>query len=306
MAGMRSQSEGGFFSSIAHFSRTHLFRTPSIAKDIETEIETDVPGSDVGDQRLTTLIEGEIIPRLLLAHTYSKAAPTTPTWGSYTLGEGDVVQLAKLLLSGDHKATKEFVAGLRLQGVRVDYIFLELFAPAANLLGDYWRDDRCDFTEVALGLARLHQLVREMSRSFCDEQNCTSQNLRILLASAPGEEHVFGILMVEEFFRRAGWDVLSETGHSQDELLDTVRTEWFDMIGLSLGNESLIDELASLITAIRRESRNPGVFVMVGGAVFGERPELVRSVGADATAENGEYAVAKAEELVGFVARSFG
>ena len=303
MAGMRSQSEGGFFSSIAHFSRTRLLRTPSVTKDIEAE--TEAAGLSAGDQRLTTLIEGEIIPRLLLAHTYSKAVPNAPSSGDYTLSEKDVVQLARLLLSDDHQATKDFVANLRLQGVWVDRIFLELFAPAANLLGDYWRDDRCDLAEVALGLTRLHQLVREMSRSFCDEQNCTSHNLRILLTAVPGEAHIFGVLMVEEFFRRSGWDVLSETGHSRDELLDIVRTEWFDVIGLSLGNESLIDELASLITAMRRDSRNPGVFIMVGGAVFGERPELVKSVGADATAENGEDAVARAEELVGFVARRF-
>ena len=52
---------------------------------------------------------------------------------------------------------------------------------------------------------RLQQLLRELSAAFEAE---TLPRLRsAVLVTAPGDQHTFGVFILQEFFRRAGWDV---------------------------------------------------------------------------------------------------
>jgi methanogenic corrinoid protein MtbC1 len=51
----------------------------------------------------------------------------------------------------------------------------------------------------------LQQLLRELSAAFEAE---TLPRLRsAVLVTAPGDQHTFGVFILQEFFRRAGWDV---------------------------------------------------------------------------------------------------
>jgi methanogenic corrinoid protein MtbC1 len=126
----------------------------------------------------------------------------------------------------------------------------------------------------------------------------TDARRRIALLPVPGEQHSFGLLMVAEFFQRAGWDVWSEPASTEAELLAVVEQEWFAVIGLSVGCDSLVARLPALLRAIRRTSCNPEIGVMVGGRVFSESPGLAALVGADATAADGRQATLQAETLL--------
>ena len=77
-----------------------------------------------------------------------------------------------------------------------------------------------------------------------------------------------------------------------------VASEWFDVVGLSLGAEIHLDALKQCIGAVREVSRNRDIAVIVGGPVFGARPECVAQVGADAMASNGLEAPVLAEQAV--------
>jgi methanogenic corrinoid protein MtbC1 len=120
----------------------------------------------------------------------------------------------------------------------------------------------------------------------------------LLLVPEPGEQHTFGLIMVAEFFRRAGWDVWDQPLNSRAELLDVVRREHFSVVGLSIGSVERLDTLAETIRLLRRQSRNSQLRVLVGGAPFIEVPARVREVGADSTATDGAQAIAIAEDLV--------
>jgi methanogenic corrinoid protein MtbC1 len=126
---------------------------------------------------------------------------------------------------------------------------------------------------------------------------------RALLAAVPGEQHTFGISMVAEFFRRAGWDVFAIPPASRAELIDVVRREWLAVVGLSASCERHVDTLTATIRDIRRASRHRSVGVIVGGALFAAHPELVSVVGADATGADGLLATAHAERLLPAEAR---
>jgi methanogenic corrinoid protein MtbC1 len=217
----------------------------------------------------------------------------------------NIADLVALSLKYDVDAAASYVAALRAQGTLLDVIYLDLLAPAARRLGELWIEDLCDFTQVTVGLCCLQQLLHELSADFHSESadEFKAQDRRVLLAPIPGEQHTFGLYMVMEFFRRAGWDVWESPVTASHDLTEIVHRDWFEVVGFSLSCETRIEQLTAVIRAIRRASCNPRVGVLVGGRVFAEHPEFVALVGADAMAGDGKQSVLQAEQLVTLLAQ---
>jgi MerR family transcriptional regulator, light-induced transcriptional regulator len=253
--------------------------------------------SQIKRARLVRTIESEIVPRLVLTRrkNHSQDAPTATE--SQSLDCSDVSELVRLLMRHDVSVGSAYVEAVRQRGASLEAVCLELLAPAARQFGMLWEHDECDFMQVTVGLCRLHQLLRELSPEFGATEIDRKVNRRILLAPCPGEQHTFGLSLVAQFLRRADWDVWHEFPGSGAEIVEVVRQNWFAVIGLSVGTQARLDALALTIGLIRRESRNRGIGVLVGGPILVERPELARLVGADATAADGPQAVLRAEHI---------
>lgn len=248
------------------------------------------------DQLFRT-IETEIIPRLMLAHAPAKECPTLPDLDAGGPDAATVIEFTRLVVEQDGEVAAAYVEALRAQGTPLETLYLKLITPAARRLGELWEEDLCDFTEVTVGLWRLQQVLRGLSPAFREEDHQPATGRRMLLVPAPGEQHVLGIIIVGDYFRRAGWEVWGEPPATCDDLPGVVRNEWFDVVGLSVGCEVRVEILAAEIRAIRKASRNPDIGVMVGGPLFNQYPELVGEVGADATARDGREAVLRAASL---------
>ena len=253
--------------------------------------------------RLLRTIEGEIIPRLVLALQSAPGAAAYEGAARSATGEDDVTEFARLVALHDISVASAYLSALLHRGVALETIYLDLLAPAARLLGEWWKQDLRDFTEVTSGLCRMHQLLHEFSPSFLHDAQPSAPDRCVLLVPMPGEQHSFGLIMVAEFFRRAGWDVWDLHPSSPGDLLGVVRKQWFSVIGVSLSCESRMEEVKPLIAAAREQSRNKAVSIMVGGQPFIGHPERVAAVGADATASDGRRAALEANRLVGSIAR---
>jgi methanogenic corrinoid protein MtbC1 len=155
---------------------------------------------------------------------------------------------------------------------------------------------------VTLGLSRLQGLLRTLQPGLTPESELFLPARRILLLPAPGEQHTLGLVVVEEFFRGAGWEVSGGPGVSGSDAGDLVRAGPYDVVGLSLACETRLESLALCIRRVRKASCNKDVRVMVGGNIFVERPELATLIGADTTARDGRAAVSAAENLLGLTA----
>jgi len=252
--------------------------------------------SDTQKLVLARTIEAEIIPRLMMSHSEQSFAPDSET--SWSPAHGDIEEFSRLLLSHEIFAAKSFVEAVRAQGASLDIVFLRLFSPSARFLGRLWDEDIFDFADVTIALSRLHQLLRELTRSFDGYPGVGLNARRAFLTVAPGNQHTLGLFIVQEFFRRAGWQVCSGIYDTADELINVASGEAFDVIGLSVSCDAAADDLAGLIAAVRRRALNPGVHMMVGGRFFLEHPELVARVGADATDPDGRRALAKFSNLI--------
>jgi methanogenic corrinoid protein MtbC1 len=259
---------------------------------------------------LTRTVQDEVIPRLLMA----RRAQTLASRAGFTLAKpAHVENLAALAMHGTQGETEAYVEALQDRGEATEAIFLELLAPAARRLGVMWEDDTADFAEVTIGLMRLGNVLRLLGRAFSGDtlalpgapsallvQSAPSA----LLVQMPGEQHGFGLAMVAQFFRRAGWRVREAPMVTRDALLALVGVEYFAVLGISVSCDDRLDALAADIAAIRRHARNPSLGVLVGGPPFVAHPGLAALVGADATAADGRQAVLQAQSLVARLARS--
>ncbi|MCU0951652.1 MAG: cobalamin B12-binding domain-containing protein [Burkholderiaceae bacterium] len=245
-------------------------------------------------------IEGEVIPRLVLAHRGHRdpSIDMRAAGSAISIGADHLEQLIRLLLVDAGERAHGYVDALVAEGAALDAIYLDLFAPAARRLGAMWTADECDFTAVTLGLWRLQRLLHEHTARFQADTELPLEGHRILLAPMPGEQHTFGLFMVAEFFRRGGWDVTDGPVLRADDLVEAVRTQWFDVIGLSLGGSRRLPDLAALVRDLRRSSRNRAIGIIVGGPVFLESPDAAVQVDADAYAVDARQALQSARDLL--------
>src|SRR5262249_41081492 len=148
-------------------------------------------------------------------------------------------ELVRLLLAHQAGIAVAYVLAFRENGVSAQDICLRLLAPAARVLGEMWERDECDFMQVTHGLCKLHQGLHRLGSALRPEDALGTREpaRRILLASMPGEQHTFGVVMVGQFFRADGWDVWNEFPETDADLVRAVRDGWFAVVGLSVGSD---------------------------------------------------------------------
>ncbi|MFN3608973.1 MAG: B12-binding domain-containing protein [Hyphomonas sp.] len=243
-------------------------------------------------QRVFSAIQAEIIPRLVLARqSYHRTVPPLTLYPQ-PISDSDKEVFLNDVLNGSASDATDLARSLIVRGVPVEAVFIDLLAWSARRLGEYWNEDLCTFTDVTIALCRLHEVLHQISESTGASGKPTARTEHsILVSSVPGDQHVFGALMVAESFRRDGWVVRCEPGSSNEKLSSAVAKDGFDVVGLSCACDRDKYELADLIKTVRTNSYNRSAIVMVGGRLFIEHPELAIEVGADLLAQDGPSAV---------------
>lgn len=246
--------------------------------------------------RIADAIEAALLPRLVMLHGGREAA--FPDRDDAAPDAAVAAFTASLTANDDAMSAMALLQQMRADGSSFETLCLALMAPAARRLGAMWETDECDFALVTLGLSRLQRLMHEMDAQIAAAVVPVDPGRVAILAVAPGEQHVFGIAMVGDFLRRAGWEVHDAVGASSAEIADAVRHTWFSVAALSCSSEAGLESLAGRVTTLRARSRNRAVGILVGGRVFDGHPEAAIRIGADATAQDAWAAVWQAERLL--------
>ena len=247
------------------------------------------------------LLQAEIIPRLLIAcraslgHFHAASSPPDrPRAGGSRIAASDLERLTLLLLDPDGGEVSPFIDARVQAGVTAEALLSELLAPAARRLGTLWEADECDFVHVTIGLHRLQEAVQKLLGD--DEPSpLECESGRALLLTAPDETHRFGLEIVDRDFRSAGWRV---ERCEATELEFALSGGWLDLVGFSISCHRHLSRLREAIELARLASRNPAIFVLVGGPIIAAEPELARSVGADLGAVDAEEAIVLAGALL--------
>jgi methanogenic corrinoid protein MtbC1 len=240
----------------------------------------DSQSQDECRQLMLSTLESQIIPRLVQAHRTEavgeRQQPAVP------ITEADVADFASLCALGDRSAIEGFIERLRGQRLDQETIFMDLIGPAARHLGVQWEKDTLSFSDVTVGLMHMHTVIHEMGYEFHDGPQHRGQVRRVMFASAPGSQHVLGLSIVSELFRKAGWQVVLEVSASSAEICRAAGNEWFDLIGLSVSLDPQLAALPALVAGLRKASRNPSTPVLLGGPIFAIRPCEAAQFGAQA------------------------
>ena len=269
----------------------HLFQQHFVAPEIFQRNDFAVRQLD-----LARFVSDEIIPRLLRLHTeILPDLPVEPLIEALAPSGTDITALAAIVLGDDLEAAATYVTVLRDRGLSMETLYTELLEPTARHLGKLWDDDRCDFVDVTVGVARLQQLLSIFNDTYHLPQ--IGSRRQVLMTTAPGNQHSFGASMIEKLLFAAGWQVETEYSGSADAIVDWVSRSWFAVIGLAAGSNEQLDSLKAVIIEVRRRSKNKSIGVMVGGPMFTENPTLALAMGADSTAPNAPTAVLAAQKL---------
>lgn len=281
-----------------------------LAADGSCEPLADPTSEIARAQAMLRTFEAEIIPRLMQLHRQPHAGPAagpavSPGAGATSkaapkpvpVAEADVEQFSAALLKGLEPAWERLQVVQR-RGVSVVHLCVDLLSPAARRLGQWWSEDRCDFAQVTLASGWLQALLHRLTASLPTVPLPAGQALNAVFVAAPGEQHTLGLSMVRDFFRVAGWQVHGEPVNDPQALLALLQRSHVDLIGFTLGAERHVPALAALIADVRAASANRAIRVMVGGPLLLSQPDLLQTIGADATAGDASQAILAAHKLV--------
>lgn len=195
-----------------------------------------------------------------------------------------VPQLARLALDGDDARVNAQLAAMVEQGWSADDIVSHLIEPVARAMGDAWLTDQaCEF-DLTIGLSML-QLAGHAVRTRDNAAILRKSRFSILLATAPGEPHMLGTVLLADHLTDAGWQVEMAFPESRGALLRKLADARHDAVDIALSDaycaETAIARLRETVALCRQVLPEQPVVISVGGRLFAEAAATAASVGAD-------------------------
>lgn len=255
-------------------------------------------GSGKGNM-IASILEGDVIPGLLRNYAVSMPAHAGPGAGGASF-ESEALLLSESLLGWRADAPQRIMEDLRGRGGHGARVAEAVLGETARRLGEMWVEDRCSFFQVSLAMSELQTLLRASRPEAAGIGAVTAGNPggKVVLATAPGEQHSFGISVLEVAFAEAGWTTTTMIGQPFSSLSNLLGQASFDVVALSCSCSGLLDGLKSAIGTLRRASLNQHVKVLVGGHLESQVEYFAERVGADASAGDIESALAAANSLL--------
>ncbi|MEM7214183.1 MAG: cobalamin B12-binding domain-containing protein [Pseudomonadota bacterium] len=249
------------------------------------------------DDLLAKVLHDRIVPGLLDLNAAPSVGLQEGTSRKIEFPDSLVVKFSDLLLEQRINEANLIIDKQFNDGFLPSHLVLGLLTDSARHLGEKWCADACSFGDVTLGLSALHQVLRSLDNDLFAELLPGGLGRSILLAPMPKDTHVFGVSVLEAFFRGAGWNAVAEFDPDPEFLQRAVAERHFDIVGLSVSQSEDVYKARSLITALRDHSCNPDLKVMIGGLPFLADPELYRVTGADASAIDAKEALETANAI---------
>jgi MerR family transcriptional regulator, light-induced transcriptional regulator len=249
---------------------------------------------------LEETVEREVLPRLFRGRfAASKAsASSVAARDAARPSAWEIAETVRLAAGESIDSSLSHVERIRARGISLDAIFLHLLAPAAHLLGEMWVDDTADFATVTIATSRLQHILRELACEFHGRKRASRIGPRALVVALPGDQHTFGVAMMQEFLRHDGWAVCGDIPDCRQDLVDLAGVSPYRVIGISVSCDTVPEGLASLIKDLRRAALDPRCRVVVGGRLFLAHPDLVKVVGADGAATDAQTATRQLSSLL--------
>ena len=162
----------------------------------------------------------------------------------------------------------------------------DLLDPSLEKIGALWDSG----SNVSLAQAYVASKITEdfLTSHSSDDQNPINHiKGTIILGNAEDDFHSLGRSMVSIFLRSAGWQII-DLGNDvlAEQFVDAAELHHATLIGVSAMMYTTAINIAKVRECIDKRNLSGSIKLLVGGAVFRLRPELMAEVGADGTAHN--------------------
>jgi methanogenic corrinoid protein MtbC1 len=195
--------------------------------------------------------------------------------------------LAGLLADGDDELAAWTLRHALDESSRTQ-VYDGLLREAMRLVGERWQTGRWSVAEEHLASRTLLRALERLRPDLGPEGRIGPL---AVLAGAPGEQHMIGLVCLEQLLAEDGWTVANLGGDLPAGDLGTfVARNEVALVCLSAMDPDRVGAVADAIVAIR--SARPGTPVLVGGGITSV-PGIRETVGADGTA----HSLAEAIEL---------
>ena len=200
--------------------------------------------------------------------------------------------LAKACLSRESRAVERCVLNMFEQGVGLETLFLQTVPNAARLFHDWWAQDHIDFVAVTQASYRLQELVYYLSPEFVlsGPKPAIYSNYVAMLVNTPQSQHSLGLLILSQYFKRYGWQVLGNSTWREADMLTAVQSSPVDLVGIAVSDERRLGYVKQLIVKLRQTASNASLLVMVGGPMLAKHSHLAEWLGADFSSTHADQA----------------
>lgn len=189
-------------------------------------------------------------------------------------------EMQAALTQPNPKNIMELLGAMRRSGIR-DADIADFYIPVvARRLGEAWVTDAMQFTQVTVGMANLHAMLRSLDSSWCMPERAPFGTMGEICIIVPKDvQHSLGASILAGQMRRAGYDVRLGSNLGFDEVARFVSSPATMGVMLSASLWEPLDFLRAVVKKVREG--NPWVPVLVGGNVLERDCDLCAAIGAD-------------------------
>lgn len=203
--------------------------------------------------------------------------------------ESAVDELLRCMISSERGDARELVDAWLHTGHAPESFITEVLSPALVQVGARWSKQRVSLSQTFVAAKIAEETLLRCAPPSCPPMKASRG--RIVLGNIEDDFHGLGRRIVGTFLRSSGWTVhdLGNDVPAEDFVTSAVELD-APLIGVS----AMMHTTALGIRRVRRLIDEQGlgsrVRLVVGGAVFGARPELAEEVGADGMAKSAHLA----------------
>ncbi len=228
-------------------------------------------------QAIVHSFAAEVILRVAAQARRDRMEATTPK----------IALLREALLGEDDMAAPDFVRDARLAGMSADTLYYGLVAGAVQQVGDVWARDHIAMPEMMRASHRVWRIMNDLRDVFVRISD-RKPGQHAVFAPCPQECHMIGLTMTADDLRRRGWEIELVSNDNPDDLIQDIERRAPINVALGATSAEMTLPLTRLVVALR--AHIPGVWVMIGGAITQQEPQLLALTGADALANSADDA----------------
>ncbi len=197
--------------------------------------------------------------------------------------------LADALISSDTAYAWASMLDALADGANYADLAIDLVGPALSEVGARWAERRITVAQEHLATVNATALL---GRAFLQADVAVANGRKAVFACVQGNHHALGVRILSDSFALAGWDVRSLGANvPTDDLIEFVRSEAPDVVGLSLSHPDQADAARAVTAAVRAAAKDRSPIVVVGGYPFVSGALTAVDVGADAAYQDVRSAV---------------